>query len=49
MTLVKIGTGSRIPPPAGPFRNSFCGTYLPPMQIFSRNLVDMYIIGSLKV
>jgi len=29
VTLVKIGTGSRILPPEGPFRTSFGGIYLP--------------------
>jgi len=32
MTLVKIGTGSRIPPPKGPFRISFWGHISAPNQ-----------------
>jgi len=37
MTLVKIGTGSRIPPPECPFRMSLCGHISAPDQdIFTK-------------
>jgi len=39
--MCQIGIGSRIPPQEGFFRISFFGISLPPINIFSRNLVGM--------